>query len=101
LPTPRKAKERGNAQDVLPDSVSEADIDSIIFSCLRPRQQKTAKLLSDAWDRCTTLALPVDLQVLGAHIVALAEAGRLEACGDLRKWRYSEVRLNAKEEREV
>jgi hypothetical protein len=39
--------------------------------------------------------------VLGARIVALAEAGRLEVYGDLRKWRYSEVRLNAKEEREV
>jgi hypothetical protein len=27
----------------------------------------------------------------------LAEAGRLEAAGDVRKWRYSEVRLNVGE----
>ncbi len=86
---------------VLPDSVSEADLDSIIFSFLRPRWQKTAKILGDAFKRCETLALPVDLQVLAARLEALADANRLEVAGDLRKWRYSEVRLNAEEDRDA
>jgi hypothetical protein len=86
---------------VLPDSVSEADLDSIIFSFVRPRWMKTAKVLSDAYDRCLTLALPIDHQMLAARIEALGDADRLEAAGDLRKWRYSEVRLNAAEDREV
>jgi hypothetical protein len=39
--------------------------------------------------------------VLGVRLQALAEAGRLESQGDLRKWRYSEVRLNSAERRDV
>jgi hypothetical protein len=86
---------------VLPQSVSETDLDAIIFSVLKLQWQKTAAIISRAWKRCETLGLPVDLQVLGARIQALAEAGRLEGAGDLRKWRYSEVRLNAEERRDV
>ena len=86
---------------VLSDSVSEADLDSIIFSFVRPRWMKTAKVLSDAYDRCLTLALPIDHQVLAARIEALGDADRLVGKGDLRKWRYSEVRLNAEADRDV
>jgi hypothetical protein len=50
---------------------------------------------------CKTLGLPIDDEVLGARILALAEGGRLEGEGDLRKWRFSEVRLNAEERRDV
>jgi hypothetical protein len=51
--------------------------------------------------RSTSLALPVDAEVVGVRIRALAEAGRLEGEGDLRKWRFSEVRLNADDRRDV
>jgi hypothetical protein len=86
---------------VLPGSVSETDIDSAIFSALSSRWQKTAVVLTKALQRCKTLGLPVDLQVLGARIQALAEADRLEGEGDLRKWRYSELRLSVEEPRKV
>jgi hypothetical protein len=85
---------------VLPGSVSETDLDSTIFSALTSRGQKTAMVLTRALERCKTLGLPVDLQVLGARIEALAEADRLECEGDPRKWRYSELRLK-EEPREV
>jgi hypothetical protein len=88
-------------ETVLPESVSEADLDSIIFSALSSRWQKTAMVISKALKRCETLALPVDAEVLGVRIQALAEADRLEGEGDLRKWRHSEVRLNAEERRDV
>jgi hypothetical protein len=31
--------------------------------------------------------------MFAARILALADAGRIESQGDLRKWRHSEVRL--------
>ena len=86
---------------VLPESVSETDLDNAIFSALTSRWQKTALVIGNALKYCKTLALPIDAEVLGARIQALAEADRLEGEGDLRKWRYSEVRLNAEERRDV
>src|SRR5260370_28758239 len=70
---------------VLPGSVSETDFDSAIFSALTSRWQKTAVVLTRALERCETLGLPVDLQVLGARLQALAEASRLAGAGDLPK----------------
>ncbi len=86
---------------VLPESVSEADLDSMIFSALSSRWQKTAMVISQTLKQCETLALPIDAEVVGVRIRALAEADRLEGEGDLRKWRFSEVRLNADDRRDV
>jgi hypothetical protein len=86
---------------VLPESVSETDLDNAIFSALTSRWQKTAMVIGNALKYCKTLAIPVDEEVVGVRIRALAEAGRLEGEGDLRKWRYSEVRLNGEERRDV
>ena len=58
-------------------------------------------VISKALKECETLALPVDAEVVGVRIRALAEAGRLEGEGDLRKWRFSEVRLNTDNRRDV
>ena len=86
---------------VLPESVSETDLDSAIFSALSPRWQKTAMVIGKALKQCETLALPVDAELVGVRIRALAEAGRIEGEGDLRKWRYSELRLSVEEPRKV
>ena len=72
----------------------------MIFSALSSRWQKTAMVISQTLKQCETLALPVDAEVVGVRIQALAEADRLEGQGDLRKWRFSEVRLNAEERRD-
>jgi hypothetical protein len=73
----------------LPASVSEADLDQIIFAVMTSRLQKTAVVLHRALERCKDLGLPISADILGA----LAETDRIEGAGDLRKWRYSEVRL--------
>ncbi len=86
---------------VLPESISETDLDRTIFSALSSRWQKTAMVIGNVLKQCETLALPVDDEVVGVRIRALAEAGRLEGEGDLRKWRFSEVRLNADDRRDV
>lgn len=77
----------------LPPSISEADLDQIIFSVMTSRLLKTARVIGDAAARCKELGLPMDLEILSARIGALAKAGRIEGAGDLRKWRHSEVRL--------
>ena len=77
----------------LPPSVSEADLDRIIFSVMTSRLLKTARVINDAAAQCRKLGLPIDIEILSARIGALAEAGRIEGAGDLRKWRHSEVRL--------
>jgi hypothetical protein len=80
---------------ILPESVSDADIDAVIFSALSTRWLKTAKIIGDALTECRRLQLPVSAEMLGARIQALDEAHRLDSQGDLRKWRFSEVRLKS------
>ena len=84
----------------LPESVSETSLDATIFAALTLQFQKTAMVIVKALKRCEALGLPVDAEMVGVRIQALAEAGRLEGDGDLRKWRHSEVRLNAEERRD-
>ena len=76
----------------LPASVSETDLDTIMFSVLW-RLQKTAMVIVKAMKRCDERALPVSAEIVGARIQALVGADRIESAGDLRKWRYGEVRL--------
>jgi hypothetical protein len=78
---------------VLPESVSEADLDGIIFSKLGTRLQKTAMIVGRAFMECEKLALPVTSEILGARIEALAASERIESAGDVRYWRHSEIRL--------
>jgi hypothetical protein len=79
----------------LPESVSEADLDTIIFSMLLPRVQKTAMVIGKAMAHCREHWLPVEAEIIGARIQALAESSRIEGVGDLRQWRHSEVRLKS------
>jgi hypothetical protein len=78
---------------ILPSSVSDADVDAILLSCLKRQWRKTAKIIDDASKQSQELALPISVEVFGARLIALAEACRIESQGDLRKWGHSEVRL--------
>jgi len=50
-------------------------------------------IIAEATDRCAELGLPVSDEMIGARLIALAEAGQIEGKGDLRMWRFSEVQL--------
>ena len=78
----------------LPKSVSEADLDAIIFSILTSRRQKAAMVIGKAVKHCREHNLPINDEIFGARIEELAESGRIEAFGDLRLWGHSEVKLN-------
>ena len=77
----------------LPPSVFEADIDAVLFSTMGPHWKKVAMVVGRALHRCKELGVSISDEVLAARLQALAEAGRIEDIGDLRMWRFSEVRL--------
>jgi hypothetical protein len=78
---------------VLPANVSEADLDTAIFSALTPRWQKTAMVVAKALDQCKARIIEATAEILAARVGALARSGRLESKGNLSVWRHSEVRL--------
>jgi Protein of unknown function len=77
----------------LPKSMSETDIDAVIFSTMQPHWRKVAMVVVQALKRCEQLGLAISDEALAARIQVLAESGRIEGAGDLRKWSYSEIRL--------
>ena len=77
----------------LPKSVSTKNLDAAILEVLTSRLQKVARVIPNAAERCKALRARNRFEIIGARIVALAEAGRIEGAGDLRMWRHSEVRL--------
>jgi hypothetical protein len=79
----------------LPPSVTERDLDEMIFSVLKPRWQEVAMILCYAHDHCEKQAWPIELDVVAARIQALADDDRIDHQGDLRYWRFSEVRLRS------
>jgi hypothetical protein len=78
----------------LPKSVSEANLEAIIFSMLTSRRQKAAMVIGKAVNHCREHNLPINDEIFGARIEELAELGRIEAFGDLRLWGHSELKLN-------
>jgi hypothetical protein len=77
----------------LPPGISEADVDAIIFSFMKPQWQKVARIIGQSLDQCRELGLDISDEAFGARILELAEADRIESVGHLQKWRFSEVRL--------
>ena len=77
----------------LPPSVSETDLDGMLFSLLTSWPRKMAVVLGDALGQCRERGWPISKEELAARIQKLVESDRLESRGDLRMWRFSEVRL--------
>jgi len=77
----------------LPPSVTEADLDDIIFSLLKPRWQKTTMVVILAMRHCQERDLPIGDEEIAARLQFLSDSDRIEGIGDLRSWRHSEVRL--------
>lgn len=80
---------------LLPTSLSEADLDRIIFAEMTSQSRKTALVIAKAITRCEALGLPVDAEMIGARLAALSDADRINSEGDIRQWRHSEVRLKS------
>lgn len=67
-------------------------VDALILSFARPQWRKVAMIISQV-ARESGRDRDADCENVAERIRVLVEAGRLEAQGDLSKWRHSEVRL--------
>jgi hypothetical protein len=79
----------------LPSSVSESQVDQILFSVIVPQWHKMARVILEAVTRGQKEGLGITDEMFAARVQVLVDADRLESQGDLRKWRHSEVRLKA------
>jgi len=77
----------------LPSSIMESDLDDVILSVMQPQWRKMALVLGNARAQCRERSWSLEPEILAARIEAMAEAGRIDHQGDLRSWRFSEVRL--------
>jgi hypothetical protein len=77
----------------LPPDVTEKDIDDILFSLLRPHWKKVALVIANAIDCRNLMCLSISPEIFAARLRALSDSGHIEGVGDLRMWRFSEVRL--------
>ncbi|HEX9212460.1 MAG TPA: hypothetical protein VF901_18315 [Bradyrhizobium sp.] len=77
----------------LPPSVTEQQLDEIIFSLLTVRWQKTAAIAVLAEMQFKKTGLPIIDEVIAARLKMLSDSDRIESIGDLWMWRHSEVRL--------
>lgn len=77
-------------------SSSEAPLDDLILSVVKPNWQKVAMVLVKARRLSESRGFEISYDALAVRITALCMEGRLEAQGNLSKWRRSEVQLSAK-----
>ncbi|WP_448040388.1 hypothetical protein [Bradyrhizobium liaoningense] len=77
----------------LPESMTEKQLDEIVFSIMKPTWRKTAMMVTYVLDRCKELGLQIEGEVIAARLKVLSDSDRIEGIGDLRDWFGSEVRL--------
>ncbi len=76
-----------------PLSVTEAELDALIFSELAERLLKVARIVSRVFETLEARSIYLSHEVIAARVRELAETGRIESVGNLTMWRHSEVRL--------
>ena len=80
----------------LPRSVTEADLDALIYSQLAQNWRKVARIVGCTMQSCEARSIPVSGEVIVARVPALVETGKIEGAGNLSMWRHSEVRLKSR-----
>ena len=82
-------------QAQLPSSVTVLDFDRVILSALNAQWRKTARIVGNVSEQYRSLGIDLDPAIVAARLRTMADSGLIESAGDLRKWRFSEVRLKA------
>jgi Protein of unknown function len=78
---------------VLPLSVSEADLDALIFAETDKHWLKVARIVGNVFQTLKSRCIRLPMDIIAARIAKLVEVGHLESQGNLTMWRHSEVRL--------
>jgi DNA-binding Lrp family transcriptional regulator len=73
--------------------LSQAELDELILSFVKTRQRKTAFVIGMTLQECEDRQITITEDEVGARVYALHDAGKIEAFGNLTKWRFSEIRL--------
>jgi len=79
----------------LPPPLTETEFDKAIFSTLHPQWRKVAAIVSRVVDKYEHTHPAVTCEMVAARLQALSDADLIDSQGDLRKWRFSEVRLKS------
>jgi len=72
--------------------LSDDELDALLLAQVEPGWQKVASMIAKVIVGCETWSEGDDGRV-GDRVAALVNAGKLESAGNIRKWRFSEVRL--------
>ncbi|WP_338830099.1 hypothetical protein [Bradyrhizobium sp. 27S5] len=78
---------------LLPPSVTEDQLDEVIFSLLKSRWRKVVAFVTDVEKRFKELGWTITYEATAARLQVLSDLDRIESAGDLRYWGNSEVRL--------
>ncbi len=76
--------------------IAAAELDELILSFCKERWQKVAMVFGKTMQVLEDRGIQINggiANALDARVELLVGSGRLEAKGDIRQWRYSEVRL--------
>jgi hypothetical protein len=76
--------------------ISAKEIDQLLLAFCDTRWRKIARVIGASMDilmGCRIRPSGTLAKIIDMRMAALVRSGRLEAEGDIRKWRYSEVRL--------
>ena len=76
-------------------SRSEGDVDRLILSFAQVQWRKVAMIISKVVGASGRGGDDAELHDVAERVRVLVDDGRLQARGDLSKWRHSEVRLPA------
>jgi len=79
----------------LPPSVTVMDFDRVILSFLGQYGRKTAAIVGRVSEHYASLGISLHPAIAAARLMAMVDSGLIEGAGDLRMWRFSEVRLKS------
>jgi hypothetical protein len=77
----------------LSPSVTVTDFDRVILWALSQQWRKTARIIGNVSGYYREFGIDLDPAIAAARLMAMVDAGLVEGAGDLRMWRFSEVRL--------
>lgn len=81
-------------KDVVPPlTVSEAELDTLIFAETDKHWLKVARIVGNVFRALEVRCIRLSMDIIAARIAKLVEVGRLVSQGNLTMWRHSEVRL--------
>jgi hypothetical protein len=80
--------------------ISTSELDALLLSFCAQRFLKVARIAGSTLDALEQRGIAPSSNLedqVGARLAALVDSGKLEAKGDIKRWRFSEVRLPGQE----